>query len=158
MISCLFHQPAIRRHLGDNQPLPARAESHLAQCAHCRDLVRAHSAIIVKLANQKPANFKAPAFLHARIMNALQTPAATRSQFVPVLRWAIPTLLIAATATLLLTRKTPPQQFVEVKIIPKQLALKATIPENPLETEIQNLCADTLNAARALAANFLPSQ
>jgi hypothetical protein len=65
-------------------------------------------------------------------------------------------MVILATAIFLSLPKPVPQPPATWPDFPKRIAFKPSIPENPLETEIQNLRADTLNAAKALAASFLP--
>jgi hypothetical protein len=84
MISCFFHQPALRRHLDDGEELSTRSNSHLQACPKCREMLAAHRTIIEHLSarrNQPPAT---PAFLHARIMNNLDTAPQHRN--VSVLR------------------------------------------------------------------------
>lgn len=155
MISCLFHQPALRRHLDDGEPLSARAQGHLNACPHCREMVASHLAIIKNLNANRRGPIETPAFLHARVMNDIRTtqPAKPRA----VLRWATAAVVIAflAAIAVFLMKPAAPRTASFPKI-ETQLAFQTLLPANPLEVEIQNLRADTLNAAKALAANFLP--
>lgn len=119
-------------------------------------MLAAHRAIIGHLSARRVEARDTPAFLHARIMSNLQTPVPNGGPF--ALRWAsavgVAALIVAA---LFLSRPEPARQTVAtwpaMTITP---AFKQSLPENPLEAEIQNLRADTLNAARALASSFLP--
>jgi hypothetical protein len=156
MIACPFHQPAFRRHLDDGEQLPPRAKAHLSACPKCREMLAAHHAIIGQLSARRNEPRETPSFLHARIMNNLET---TPHQHAPAtLRWlALGASLaaIAVTACLLIPNR-PAQQTATWSELPTKIVFKTSIPENPLEQEIQNLRADTLNAAKALTATFLP--
>jgi predicted anti-sigma-YlaC factor YlaD len=158
MISCFLHQPALRRHLDDGHELSARTKAHLHLCLKCRELVAAHRAIIEHLSVRRSASPETPPFLHARIMNNLES--APRRQTVSPLRWAAATCSIAVlgAAIVLSLPKSPVPPTTTFVDLPTTIAFKTTLPENPLEQEIQNLRADTLNAAKALAATFLPEQ
>ena len=156
MISCFLHQPALRRHLDDGEELSARAKSHLQACPKCRETLAAHRTIINHLSARRNQSLDTPAFLHARIMNNLGT--APPHQSVLVLRWvgAGVTLAILLTAIFLSLPKRVTERTATWPDLSPRTAFKPSIPENPLETEIENLRADTLNAAKALAASFLP--
>jgi anti-sigma factor RsiW len=156
MISCFFHQPALRRHLDDNEPLAARAQSHLDACPRCREMVAAHLAIIKNLSANRGDSIETPPFLHARVVNDLRKTQPEKPR--AVLHWATAAAAIALVSVgiaALVTKPTPPRTASFPKI-ETQIAFQTSLPANPLEVEIQNLRADTLNAAKALAANFLP--
>ena len=155
MIACIFHQPALRRHL-EGETLSTRAKSHLDHCAKCREMLAAHRTIIQHLGARRSELTETPAFLHARIMNNLE--AATPHDNSAMFRWvavAASIAVIAAAAYLMMPSRPTPQAGTWPQL-PTGIAFKPSIPENPLEQEIQNLRADTLNAAKALAATFLP--
>ena len=154
MILCFFHQPALRRHLNDGGPLTPRAKAHLERCPRCREMVAAHLAIIKNLSAKREHAEGTPAFLHARVMNRIQATPTTADRGIP--RWAGAVAAFAiVVATLLFTPKQPTQREATLSL-PTQIAFKPTLPANPLETEIESLRADTLNAAKAVAANFWP--
>jgi hypothetical protein len=156
MISCFFHQPALRRHLDDGEELSSHAQSHVQACPKCREMLAAHRAIVEHLSARRNPSPATPAFLHARIMNNLE--AAPRPRNISILPWAAAsaTIAILAAAIFLSLPKPPPQPAARWPDLPTRIAFKTSIPENPLAIEIENLRADTLNAAKALAASFLP--
>ena len=156
MISCFLHQPAFRRHLEDNEELSAGAKSHLRACSKCREMLAAHRTIIDHLSTRRSQSPDTPAFLHARIMNNLE--AAPQRQSVGILRWvgAGVTLVILATVGFVSLPRRAAEPAATWPDLSPPTAFKPFIPENPLETEIENLRADTMNAAKALAASFLP--
>jgi predicted anti-sigma-YlaC factor YlaD len=156
MISCFFHRSAFRRHLDDGEELSALAKSHLRACDKCREMLAAHRAIIEHLSARRNPSPETPAFLHARIMNNLET--APQHQTASLLRWAgaAVTLAVLATAVFLSLPKQVAKPTATWPDLSPSVGFKPSIPENPLETEIQNLRADTLNAAKALATSFLP--
>ena len=159
MISCLFHQSALRRHLDDGWPLSARTQSHLDKCSSCREMLEEHSAIIQRLNAKKLGSMETPAFLHTRIMNGIRADVSPSARRSPSLRWAFATVGVAVVGTLLavvlIRPSRSPVAWPELKT---QLAFKSALPANPLETEIENLRGDALNAAKALAASFLPTE
>jgi hypothetical protein len=156
MIACLFHQPAFRRHLDDGERLSPRANAHLSACPKCREMLAAHRAIIGHLSARRKQSPETPPFLHARIMNNLETTPLQQSP--AMFRWLAFGASLAAVAAVayLMTPTRPSQQSARWPDLPTKIAFKTSIPENPLEQEIQHLRADTLNAAKALAATFLP--
>jgi hypothetical protein len=160
MISCLFHKPALRRHLDDGEPLSGSTKAHLEHCANCRELLAVHSSIIKSLA-VIPALIDPPPFLHARVMNSLrETPTAPRRDF--KFQWAAVTCAVAS-ITIGIALLPPKQATRPIERAPSwptletQMTFNTALPENPLESEIKNLREDTLNAAKGLAATFLPA-
>jgi hypothetical protein len=158
MISCFFHNRAIRRHLDDGEPLSQSARDHINDCASCREFLAMHSAVVKSLTALPVEEIEAPRFLHARVMNKLRETPTTASRN-HKWQWAVATsavaLLTISIAVLPPKRSTEPApSWPELE---SPIALKTALPENPLESEIKNLRADTLNAAKALAANFLPA-
>jgi hypothetical protein len=120
-------------------------------------MIAAHLAIIehlsAKASKQAPA---IPPFLHARVMRGINEPASDQRSR-PSFGWATAALVLAVAAiSLIVFRERPIKQAVTWPV-PTQIAFKAKLPENPLEGEIENLRADTLNAAKGLAATFMPS-
>jgi predicted anti-sigma-YlaC factor YlaD len=159
MISCLLHQPALRRHLDDAEPLSERTTAHLKHCRRCREMFAAHSTMIKHLSAEKLEAEPTPAFLHARIMSSLERKNPEPREASRVFKWAGAFGCVALAAVLVATmRPKQAQQTGTWPVFETEIAFKATLPANPLETEIANLRADTLNAAKGLAANFLPSQ
>jgi hypothetical protein len=112
------------------------------------------------LRSQKP-QAEAPPFLRIRIMNSIEAAEVAKSRACGRVRrfyaaFGLVAVAIAiAIAITVQNRPSQPQQVaIEIPSIPK-----ISIPaENSLQSEMENLKADTRNAARALAANFLPSQ
>jgi len=107
-----------------------------------------------KLRATKPTS-EPPPFMHARIMNSLKAPEVAKRlgvrRFFAALAFVTTIILITA---LIPRAQKPLQVAIEIPQVPK-----ITIPPNAsLQQEMENLKADTRNAARALAANFLPSQ
>jgi hypothetical protein len=153
MIACLFHQPAFRRHLDDGEQLSPRAKAHLSACPKCREMLAAHHTIIGHLSARRNKPRETPPFLHARIMNNLETPPR-----LSIFRWiaVAASLAVIAAAAYLMIPTPPTRQAATWPEIPTKIAFKSSLPQNPLEQEIQNLRADTMNAAKALAATFLP--
>ena len=107
-----------------------------------------------KLRATKPTS-EPPPFMHARIMNLIKAPEVAKRpgvrRFYAALVFVTAVVLLAA----LIPRAQKPQQVaIEIPKVPE-----ITLPPSAsLQQEIENLKADTRNAARALAANFLPSQ
>lgn len=156
MISCFFHHRAIRRHLDDSEPLSQSTTGHVEQCADCRELLATH-ALVMKRLTTPPAQIEAPPFLHARVMNSLrETPTAHRRD--PNFQWAAAMFGIAllTLGIAVLPSKRPAEPTPAWPTLGAPISLKTSLPENPLESEIKNLREDTLNAAKALAATFLP--
>jgi hypothetical protein len=160
MISCLFHNRAIRRHLDESEPLSQSTKAHIEHCATCRELLALHSSIVRGLA-AIPDRIDPPPFLHARVMNSLRkTPTAPRRDF--KFQWAAATCAVAlitiSIALLPLKQPTlPTESAPSWPTLETQMIFKTSLPENPLESEIKNLREDTLNAAKGLAATFLPT-
>jgi hypothetical protein len=118
-------------------------------------MLAAHRAIIEHLSARHNQSQDTPAFLHARIMNNLEK--APRAGNVSILRWAGVGVAVAilAAAIFLSVPRPAPQPTAMWPDLQTRIAFKPSIPKNPLETEIENLRADTMNAAKALAASFL---
>ena len=156
MISSFVHNRAIRRHLDDGEPLSESAKAHLEQCANCRELLATHSLVSKGLATP-PAQIEAPPFLHVHVMNGLrETPAPPRRH--PKFQWAaaMSGIALLTISIAVLPSKRPAEPTPSWPTLEAPIALKTSLPENPLESEIKNLREDTLNAAKALAATFLP--
>lgn len=119
-------------------------------------MLAAHRTIIDHLSARRNQHPDTPAFLHARIMNNLET--APQHQNASGLRWvgAGVTVAILATAVFLSLPKQVAKPAATWPDLSPGMTFKPSIPENPLETEIQNLRDDTMNVAKALAASFLP--
>jgi hypothetical protein len=154
MISCLFHQPALRRHLDDNEPLLGAAKAHLSACRGCREMVAEHRTIIGHLSAHRAAPIPPPPFLHARIVNSIE--AATQPERFTAFRWIGAAAVVIAVGVFLALPKSAPEPVGSWPDLGTKIAFNTSIPENPLEKEIHNLQFDTLNAAKALAANFWP--
>src|SRR4051794_4365647 len=101
MSFCFFHQPALRRHLDDGQPLSARAQAHLGHCRDCREMVRSHLAIIQHLSAKSGEPTGAPPFLHARVMEGLREQTRVKAQLSFAPRWAIAMAAVATIALLI---------------------------------------------------------
>jgi hypothetical protein len=156
MISCFFHSHAIHRHLDDGEPLPESTTGHIENCARCRQTVNGQSAVIEALIAPVERT-EAPPFLHARIIRALREPQNKPRRNLKT-QWAVATCAIAVITIGLAV--FPPERSVEPApswpALRTELTLKTPLPENPLESEINHLREDTLNAAKAFAANFVP--
>jgi hypothetical protein len=150
MIGCLIHRATLRRHLDESQPLTAPARAHLAECPRCAGMVASHRVVISTLKNRAPQ--EAP-FLGARIMNGVRTASPEKKNWKPA--WALVTAALVV-AAVLVNIGQPKNPTVVTMTIPK-LELPAPM-QLPIESELENLKADTRNAARALAASFLPDQ
>src|SRR4051794_29848262 len=140
MIFCLFHQPALRRHLDDGEPLSARAQSHLGHCRHCREMLRSHLAIIHHLSAKAGEPVDPPPFLHARVMNGLRE-RSSENQPSFALRWTMGIAVIVMAATLLAfwPLRHSSQQAASWPDVHSDITFKTTLPANPLEIEIENL-------------------
>lgn len=161
MIRCLFHQSALRRHLDAGAALEQSAQAHFDSCPSCRAVLEAHQSLVrAKVSSKAP-----PPFLRARIMNSLRAaPAPTRNK-TTAFEWALGVAMFAMFVTLSVklsrvgSQHTHAAQNSQPTQAPWKIAAftPTTITfEQPLETELASLQADTMNAARALAANFLP--
>ena len=91
-------------------------------------------------------------------MNSIRSETAPGGSERGFPRWAIASACVVLSAGMLsLLTLRQPRQTGTWPEIPTRIEFNASFPANPLETEINNLQADTLNAAKALAATFLPS-
>ena len=156
MISCLLHKPELQRYVDEGQALSGKAKAHLETCESCREMVAAHFAIVRQLKAARGEEIETPAFLHARVMSGLEAAPASRGGL--RLGWVatVAAVIVIAVGVLQFGRTPTPRRGATWPELPTQVAFKAELPANPLETEIANLRDDTLNAAKALAANFLP--
>jgi hypothetical protein len=128
---------------------------HAETCPDCR----AHRRIAEALASAKIESTATPPFLHARIMHAVRSENSSRTGQLS-LGWKIAPVLALVTAVVFVLLRQSPPAAVEAQRHAWKIASFETplLPEKaPLETELANLQTDTLNAARALAENFLPS-
>jgi hypothetical protein len=150
MIGCLIHRRALQRHLDEGRALTVTARAHVAGCARCAEMVASHRAVISTLKN--PRLQEAP-FLGARIMNAVRTVSPEKRSWKPA--WALATAALVF-AAVLVNMNQPKKSTVVTMTFPK-LELPAPM-QLPIESELENLKADTRNAARALVASFLPEQ
>ena len=108
-----------------------------------------------KLRASKPPVAEPPPYLHSRIMNSIKAPEAAKRSGVWRFSAALAIAAVTIGAIIILNRAPETQQVaIDLPSIPK-VTVSA---ENSLQAEMENLKADTRNAARALAANFLPSQ
>ena len=133
---------------------------HHAACDHCRANAQSARELSQKL-RARGIDETAPPFLANRIMNALPT-TKPQSSF-GFVKWALP---LAACAALALMLVNPPQQSPVPTVaratpkpevtIPTSLP-ELSIPEDPLSKELEFILSDSQNAARTLAANFMPS-
>ncbi|HUS35084.1 MAG TPA: hypothetical protein VM680_06995 [Verrucomicrobiae bacterium] len=101
-----------------------------------------------------------PPFLHARVMNKLRaTPTPTSPRRDLKFQWAAATCAVAliTIGIALLPPQRPAESTPSWPTLETQINFKTSLPENPLEAEIKNLREDTLNAAKGLAATFLPA-
>lgn len=152
MNTCWLHRRAIQNFLEGESPLPTGTQQHLDECETCAREMKDQRALIASLAS-KPASAEAP-FLRSRIANAIRR----EKQESPPPRYAVALALIAiciCAATLLLNR--PRETNIVLEIEKPRLALSGKF-ESPYDKELENLRADTTNALRALAANFVPSR
>lgn len=157
MISCFFHNRAIRRRFDDGQPLSESTTAHIEACAECRDFVATHSAVVNGLA-MRPAEIDPPPFLHGRVMNTLREgPAPARH--IPKWQWAVATSAVAliTISIAVLPQKPSNEPSPSWPELDTEITWTPSLPQNPLESEINSLRADTLNAAKALASSFLPA-
>ena len=156
MISCLLHKPALQRYVDDGQALSAKANAHLEKCEDCREMVAAHLAIVRQLKAARGEEIETPAFLHARVMSGLEG-APVRGGGLR-LQWmgAVAAAVVVAVVVWHVGRKPTPERVASWPEVPIKVAFKAELPANPLETEIAKLREDAFNAAKALAATFLP--
>ena len=157
MISCFLHKPALQKYVDEGQALSAKAKAHLEKCEGCREMVAAHLAIARQLKAGRGPEVETPAFLHARVMRGLEGETAPRGGL--KLGWigAVAAVVVIGLSISQLDRRRSGNIEVSWPELQTQLAFKAELPANPLEAEIANLRDDTVNAARALAASFLPT-
>lgn len=150
MIRCLIHQSAI----DEGKPLSPAAQAHLEECADCAAVLKAHQALTRA---RRPDSAEQP-FLHARIMTALSTAPEPST---PRLNWAVAfaAITLIATLTVISFNKSATETVAQTTTLNTTNLFRkfeTAAIENPLEKEIENLRADTRNAARALASSFLP--
>lgn len=146
MKTCWLYRGAIRNHLDEGRELSAAARLHVRACEACARELETHGALMEAL-QEKPHQTEAP-FLRARILNALEEARPRHLNWAPGLAF-VAVIAIVFVATI---RKEPDVAAPNLQFeSPKVAAL-----HEPFEQELQNLRADTTNALRALAANFLP--
>lgn len=146
MKTCWLYRGAIRNHLDEGRELSPAARLHARGCEACARELRTHCELLAEL-REKPTEAEAP-FLRARILNSLEEAPPRR------LNWAPGLALVAVVAIIFVStrRKEPNGAAPDLQFkSPKVAAL-----HEPFEQELENLRADTTNALRALAANFLP--
>jgi len=153
-------------------PLSATLRKHTESCAACRHSARNTTALENLLMKDSQTFAARPSpFLQRRIIDSVQNPGS-----VPKAALTLQTLLfrlagpVSACALLALvlfglsqknnvnSRQPDPVKLtmlppVQLPIIP---SIKIKV-EDPLTIEMQSLVADSMNAARSLAANFLPA-
>ena len=153
MNTCWLHRRAIQNFLEGEAPLSAAAQRHLDQCEACASEINEQRALISSLST-KPVEVETP-FLRARILNSVREDPF---QPTPRLRYALAFALIAICfcATPLLLNRGPETKVV-LEIEKPRLAVTAKFTSS-YDQELENLRADTTNALRALAANFVPSR
>jgi hypothetical protein len=157
MIRCWLNSFALTRHLEEGAEISENLRAHLASCETCRATALAQREVISMLSVEIPSVAEPP-FLKARILNAVKaTQPSRRPPLWPA--WGLAAAVVVV-PIFLLPRREAKVATAEWKF-PKLEAtsgIKAVAAPLPIETEFENLKADTRNAARALAANFLPSQ
>lgn len=141
--------------------IPADAEMHLQHCARCREFFEGQRAVVSGL-TRKTVTVEPPPFLRTRILNAVRQTERKTGRL--DLRWVAATVAVALITALIVTRSEPERQpartlnlALNTDLFETKVVVQAANLENPLEAEFQNLENDTRNAARALAASFLPS-
>jgi hypothetical protein len=152
MIRCLPHQRALRRRIEHGEALSEAAHQHVDACPACQAELRLAGAHVLRT--------EAPPFLHARIMNSVRNETVSRRAELSLAWKLAPVLVVAMAFALVMAPKDSSKRELAAKPQPWKIAAFAApeLPqEAPLETELANLQADTVNAARALAENFLPS-
>ena len=178
MIACWIYKRAIAESLDANQPLPERAQSHLASCLGCRQLYELEHELTRQLIAGANLHLQSPSpFLRAKIMASLDRPdiaQSARRVIHPL--WAT-ALLIASLgvfsilfirdsqhATHLsvphpIARVTAPGSDPDVPALigGKVLAWTQAL-DQPLETEMKSVVNDAQTAIQLLAQNFLPEQ
>jgi hypothetical protein len=160
MIFCLLHQPSFRRHLDGGAALSKSAQAHVNRCPRCRAMLQSHLAIIRHLSAMNDESLATPSFLHARVMNGVRQAAPQKDKQRMLPQWGIAALGCAAVLALalLFVPRNSPMRSASWPDIHSDIAFKTTLPANPLETEIENLRMDTVNATKALAASFMLQQ
>jgi hypothetical protein len=154
MNTCWLHRRTIRNFLEGESPLSSAAQQHIDECETCARELNEQRSLIASLTS-KPAATEAP-FLRARITNSIREELFQPPQQQP--RYAVALALIAiciCAATLLLKRA--PETKIVLEIEKPRLTLNGAF-EFPYDQELNSLRADTTNALRALAANFVPSR
>lgn len=153
MNTCWLHRRSIQNFLEGESPLSAAAQRHLEQCETCARELSEHRSLLASL-SKKPAEAEAP-FLRARILNSLcEEPFQPAPRHRYALAFALIAICLCATPLLL---NRPPETKVVLEIEKPRLAVTAKFTFS-YDQELANLRADTTNALRALAANFVPSR
>ncbi len=160
MIRCWITRVGIQNHVEHGGIMSEKAERHMESCADCREILQSHLTLGKKLRAERPPTCEASPFLHARIMNSV-AGAGQNPQRSKILR--IFSSVSALGVACLLIAFWPGQK----EVAPANTMASWTLPalNTPpirvtasLESELEYLKADTQNAARALAASFLPSE
>jgi hypothetical protein len=181
MINCWRYRRIISRSADENAPLPPAAQTHIAQCHHCRRIYATEHQIVRGLsAGAAAQKRRQPSpFLHAKIMARIASlqPGACRASKASHLRrpLALATACVVLAAILLWPARPGPKpsatQIVQVQ--PPRTVRTAAPPawpdpalltqwaanlDKPLQAEMQAVFHDARGAVTALADNFLPEK
>jgi hypothetical protein len=116
-----------------------------------------HRRIIAALETRREYSTETPGFLHARVMAGIRESESAKATPGRTWGWTMPAgaaALLVLVGSVWFSQKRVEPTAASWPEIKTAFALEATIPRNPLEVEIENLKADTLNVTRALAASF----
>ena len=179
MKTCFIFRPWIHYHEGDTTAIPSLARRHLDACPDCQAELAAHREVERRLRESVRKEWlQVPSRLHARTMLALnrkpeREPASGLSLGI---RWIGMGVAFSAVALAFWfsinpgghstgIAKSPLPKMEPAKVLATQAASVSgkTILEfgeklqSPLDTEMQNLMNDALNAATVVAKDILPS-
>jgi hypothetical protein len=150
-MKCFLHRWSLRRHLDGGGSLSSATRAHVEKCAACAELLESHHRVIAAL--ERPTEVEAP-FLHGRIMASIRAAesAPARHGF----SWVFAGGSLALAALFVVLTQPEKEKPVVSLNVPSFKFPQAKLLA--IETELENLKADTRNAARALAASFLPDK
>ena len=173
MIICAFCRRSLSAHVDANAPVPDWARRHLEHCPGCREFFQSATALAHRLTAGTIGECRPPSpFLHARIMSAVWSQAAARSQPARAsLRWAVAvgTACLFAAVGLWLRAPTPPSIVTESPFGQENPVLSVKLPsttevgewartlDTPLQNETELVLDDAKAAVQTLAQSLLPA-
>jgi hypothetical protein len=171
MIKCWYYRKIISSCADAHEPLPAPVQEHVGNCPACREHHVSETRIARELSESAAAQREAPsAFLHGKIMARIsRSHAELESDLKPGrLAWtiAVATACLIVSGILWLRSVSGGKDASMAGLASPQIDSEPATPlgewaaklDEPLETEMKLVLADTRTAMDSLVATYLPGE